>query len=337
MRYCNEQLFRSQLEFLRHQFLQDGGLPFTDVLSRETVEQALDQIEVAWNERIYTPLATLWVFLGQVLSADHSCRHAVARFLAHRISRGESPCSSQTGAYCQARKRLPEQFFSTVARLVGRKLEDHSEDKWLWKGRRVYLFDRDTYRSMPEYLAVREARVRIEQPGFRTKVMIIVTTLLNPREYSKQDLANLYRERWNNELDLRSIKSVMQMECLRCKTPELVRKEIWTHALAYNLLRTIMAQAATKNALHPRSISFKGTLQVLEAFQPLIAMKGEYAPSVRRMFYEQLLHAVAQHQVANRPDRIEPRQIKRRHKHYVPLSVPRAEAKRQILQGLRKN
>ena len=72
MRYCNEQAFRSQFEFLKRQFLQDGGLPFTDILSRETVEQALDTIEFAWNERIYTPLVTLWAFLGQVLSSTFS-------------------------------------------------------------------------------------------------------------------------------------------------------------------------------------------------------------------------------------------------------------------------
>ena len=82
--------------------------------------QALDTIEVAWNDRIYTPLVTLWVFLGQVLSADHSCRNAVARLIVHRVSQGLSACSSRTGAYCQARKRLPEQFFSTIAR-IGRQ------------------------------------------------------------------------------------------------------------------------------------------------------------------------------------------------------------------------
>ena len=86
MRYCNEQLFRSQFEFLRCQFLQDGGLPFTDILSRETLEEALDTIEFAWNQRIYAPLVTLWTFLGQVLSAGHSCRHAVARLVVHRVT-----------------------------------------------------------------------------------------------------------------------------------------------------------------------------------------------------------------------------------------------------------
>ena len=144
MRYCNEHLFRSQFEFLRSQFLQDGGLPFTDILSRETVEQALDTIEVTWNERVYTPLVTLWVFLGQVLSADHSCRNAVARLVVHRVSHGLSVCSPRTGAYCQARKRLPEQFFSTIARLVARKVEDQVNPQWLWKGRHVYMFDGTT-------------------------------------------------------------------------------------------------------------------------------------------------------------------------------------------------
>lgn len=472
MRYYNEQMFRSQFEFLRRQFLQDGDVPFAGILSRETVEEALDKIDVAWNERIYTPLVTLWVFLGQVLSADHSCRNAVARLIVHRVSQGLRACSPRTGAYCQARQRLPEQFFSTIACLVGKKLEEQADKQWLWKGRHVYMFDgtttlmpdtesnqqafsqtwnqkpgaglplarigaifslscgaildlkiakysgkgqgeltllhelsqqfahgsvlladalmcnwkvlysfkhrgvdvvtrinkahrkadfrrgkrlgkddhlvewkkpfirgagRAAQLAMPRFITVREAKVRIDQPGFRTRTMVIVTTLLNPIEYSKEDLAELYRARWNNELDLRSIKSVMQMECLRCKTPELVRKEIWTHALAYNLIRTIMAQAASRHGMQPRSISFKGTLQTLEAFQPMIAMQGNNRSSSRTYFYELLLEAIAKHEVADRPDRIEPRRIKRRHKHYVPLSVPRDEAKLQILKGLTKN
>ena len=153
MRYSNDRSFQAQFDFLRRQFLQDGELPFTDVLSRETVTQGLDTIENAWNDSIYTPLVTLWVFLGQVLSADHSCRNAVARLVVHRISRGLRPCSSITGAYCQARKKLPEQFFSTIARLVGRKLQDQSKEEWLWKGRHVYMFDGTTV-QMPDTAVV---------------------------------------------------------------------------------------------------------------------------------------------------------------------------------------
>ena len=94
--------FREQVRFLRRQFLQDGELPFTDVLSDETVAQALAALNIVWLDRIYSPLVTLWVFLGQVLSQDHSCRAAVARLVAHRVSRGQRPCSAETGAYCQA-------------------------------------------------------------------------------------------------------------------------------------------------------------------------------------------------------------------------------------------
>ena len=126
----------------------------------------------------------------------------------------------------------------------------------------------------------------------------------------------------------------MQMDILRCKTPELVRKEIWTHVLAYNLIRTIIAQAASKHDLKPRSISFKGAIQTLEAFQPLIAIQGERNSTHRQILYQQLLDAVATHGVADRPDRFEPRQRKRRQKKYDRMMKPRDEVKRDILKGL---
>jgi hypothetical protein len=118
---------------LRRQFLQDNGLPLSGVLSAEVVSAAVSSIGVFWMDRIYSPLVTLWVFLGQVLSADHSCRAAVARLIAHRASRGQPPWSPETGAYCQARKRLPETFFSEMARQTGRSLEDKVEPQWRWK------------------------------------------------------------------------------------------------------------------------------------------------------------------------------------------------------------
>ena len=137
MCYSNQGRFRQQVGFLKCQFLQYGDLPFSNVLSEEVVTQALAAIKVVWLDRIHSPLITLWVFLGQVLSADHSCRAAVARLIAHRISRGQRPCSAETGAYCQARKGLPEKFFSDVAR----DLEESVDPQWLWKSRRVYVYD----------------------------------------------------------------------------------------------------------------------------------------------------------------------------------------------------
>src|SRR6516165_2361793 len=115
--------FRAQVRFLCRQFLQDGELPFTNVLTEDVIAQALATLG-GWLDRIFSPLVTLWVFLGQVLSADHSCRAAVARLLAHRLAQGQGRCSPRTGAYCQARRRLPESFFADVARSVGRRLDD---------------------------------------------------------------------------------------------------------------------------------------------------------------------------------------------------------------------
>src|SRR2546429_4358322 len=145
--------------------------------------------------------------------------------------------------------------------------------------------DRKAYDALPEFLTIRESRVRVERPGFRIKTLIVATTLLDAAEFTQDELAQLYRARWNAELDLRSLKQTLQMDILRCKTPELVRKELWTHILAYNLIRTIIAQAASQHGLEPRSISFKGAIQTLEAFQPVIALQaGDDGEGPRRRY-----------------------------------------------------
>ena len=166
MRHSQQGRFRQQVNFLRRQFLQEGKLPFTEVLSANGISQALEAVKVCWNDRIFSPLVTLWVFLGQVLSGDQSCRAAVARLIAHRVSQGLKPCSSETGAYCQARKRLPEAFFSAVAFLVGRTLDAKVDPQWLWKGRRVYLFDGSTV-SMPDTRENQQAYPQLynQKPG----------------------------------------------------------------------------------------------------------------------------------------------------------------------------
>jgi hypothetical protein len=472
MRRSRQEPIREQVGPLRRQFLQHGELPFTDVLTEQVVAQALSAV-AGWLDRVFPPLVTLWVFLGQVLSADHSCRAAVARLLAHRLARGQRPCSAQTGAYRQARKRLPEQFFSGVACSVGRALDARAERRWLWQGRRVYMFDgttvtmpdtpanqaaypqvynqgpglgfpiarlgalislacgavvnlgfcryagkgqgevslprqpwdvlrpgdalladsllanwanlallgerrvelvsrlnkahrtadfrrgrrlgaddhvvrwakptsiralgREAYRALPGSITVREARVAVLQPGFRSRSVVVVTTLLGPQQTTKDDLAALYRARRNNELGLRALKSAMQMRELRCKAPESVRKEVWAHVLAYNLIRAVLAQAAARHDLEPRPISLKGAMQTLEAFQPLLEF-GAAGDATRRLgLYHALLDAIATHRVAGRPDRYEPRVKKRRRNHYGWLAKPRAELKRKMAKGVNKN
>jgi IS4 transposase len=156
----------------------------------------------------------------------------------------------------------------------GQRLGNDDHIVTWYKPMKPRTIDRKTYDTLPDSLTIRECRVRLTLPGFRVRVLVIATTLLDHIAYPPSELAELYRARWHAELDLRSLKQTMQMDVLRCKTPELVRKELWTHILAYNLIRTILAQAAQKHHLEPRSLSFKGAIQTLEAFQLVIALQG---------------------------------------------------------------
>ena len=186
------------------------------------------------------------------------------------------------------------------------------------------------YQRLPETLSIRELKVQIHQKGSRSHQLILTTTLLDAQRYDKAELAMVYRCRWHAELDLRSIKQVMQMDVLRCKSPAMVRKEIWMHLLAYNLIRKVMAEAALAAGLNPRDISFKGTLQTLVAF----AMAGWACPQRRQsLIYPSVLRAVATHRVNDRPDRIEPRAVKRRPKKLVYLNEPRSVARDRLLTG----
>src|SRR5947208_5867755 len=163
MRRTHPGPFRSQATALRRQFLQDGGLPFADILTDQLLSQALATVG-PWLDRVFSPLVTLRVFLGRVLSADHSCRAAVARLHAHRAARGRRPCSARTGAYCRARRRLPGGFFSAAACSVGRRLDAKADPGWRWKGRRVYLFDGTTV-TMPDTPANQAAYPRVYNQG----------------------------------------------------------------------------------------------------------------------------------------------------------------------------
>ncbi len=122
--------------------------------------------------------------------------------------------------------------------------------------------------------------------------------------------------------------------CCVAKTPELVRKEVWTHILAYNLIRTIMVQAAHQHEIQPREISFKGTMQTLEAFQTLISFQGNKGVAFRQKLYLQLSEAIATHRVANRPDRFEPRKRKRNPRKAEKMTKPRWELKRLMRKGV---
>lgn len=169
---------------------------------------------------------------------------------------------------------------------------------------------------------MREVRVRVVQRGFRTRSLVVVTTLLDAEKYPPEEIAVLYRRRWDAELHLRSLKIVLQMDHLRCKTPDRVRNEFYTHLLGYNLIRGVMAAAASQSGRSPWEISFKGTLQTLDQFLPILLSRVSC-----EAWCEALLTAAATHIVGNRPDRFEPRRVKRRRKHYQYLCKPRHDYK----------
>ena len=431
-----------------------GDLYFAALLPQDRILKAFGTARWLWQGWIYTPTVTVYVFLSQCLSPDHSCRDAVARLIAWRVAGGSKACSADTGAYCTARNHLPEEVVHELARDSGRQVESESPEGWLWLGRRVRAVDGSTatmadtpenqaaypqmksqqpgcgfpiarilvifslsvgtvleaaigkykgketgenslfrelhstlaegdvvladryfsgwfdiallwqrgidmvirkhqlrrtdfrtgkrlgkddhvivwtrpqrpqwmsaeqYALMPSELTLREVRIRVAQNGMRTRSLIVVTTLLDAEQYPAKEIASLYRRRWQAELCLRSIKVVLQMDHLRCKTPERVRNEFYMHLVGYNLIRGVMAAAAQQSGKSPWEISFKGTQQTLSQFLPLLL-----SDAATETWCDALLQAVATHNVGDRPDRFEPRRVKRRPKPHKLLQKHRS-------------
>jgi hypothetical protein len=444
------------LEEVRARFSREQGLPFAESLSQPSILEALNQHHVEYRDRLFNPVTTIWGFLSQVLSEDHSCRDAVLRIIAHRVAAGLEPCSPNTASYCDARSRLPTAVLRTLAKNTAGQLQQGIPQAWLWNGRNVFiadgthvsmpdtkqnqeaypqpvvqqegigfplarlavllslatgachdlaiapyagkgtgettllrqmygslspgdvvvadaLFDNyfliwelrelgidvvarvqaervgtqtvqsrpdgdiivwqrpnkprgmtgEQYRRYPESQSMRQVSVDARAKDNRAEQFEVVTTILDESINGGQ-IGGLYERRWEGEVDIRSIKSVMKMDVLRCKSPEMVRKEIWAHLLAYNLLRTVMAVAASESAVEPRKISFKGAKQAVTAFAPKIEAAR---PKGRARLIDALLATVAYHRVGNRPGRWEPRARKRRPKPGTRLMQPRAVAK----------
>ena len=459
------QTTRRQVSDQRDSLEAAQGLPFHEILSATMVEQALAAERVDYNDSIFTPFLTLCTFLSQVLDPDHSCRAAVARVIVFLAITGRKPCSEHTGAYCDARRRLPLGVIIHLVRQTAREAEDRARPDWLWKQRRIILadgstvsmpdttrnqrvfpqsrsqgvglgfplarllvlislatglvrdlavgpyagketgetalfrplwdrleagdvvlgdryfasffgiaglsqrgvdslfrmhqcrrydfrrgrrlgiedhvvtwlkpdrpdwMDEETYAQMPDHLTVRELRFKVEHRGYRVNEIVLVTTMLDAELYSKEELADLYLKRWHIELDLRSIKDVLQMDVLRCRSPEMVEKEIWMHLLAYNVIRSGITEAAKAHQKQPRQLSFKGALQTMTAFhESLRTATGEQ----RDRLWAVMLKAIAGHRVGDRPGRVEPRANKRRPKPQKLLTEPRRVARKRLLEN----
>lgn len=438
--------------------LAEGQLTaLREILTDADVKAACHAVGHEHRERLFTPLVTLWGFIGQSLYPDPSCRAAVARILAML---GASQTSGDTSAYCQARGRLPERVIEELAMSVAARLEKRVASEQLWLGmRKVRLLDAtgiatqdtaDLVRTfglppntkegvgfpvvhaaglvswstgavlaaamgalryherhlarelwtyldpgdvlvgdsgfgsyaeiamllaqevdsvfrinntrdvdfrrgerlgpgdhlvtwerpavrpewlpkdieLPETITLREIRFTVEVPGFRPEEIVLVTTLLDAEVFPKEEIAKLFRDRWEIEIDFRHIKVTMGMEPLRGKSSAMAKKEVWAHLLAYNLIRTIMWQASRKHHVPALRISFKGAIQrVLAWTAPMAHLPIHRLPDL----YRELLARIAEDIVPFRPNRVEPRCRKRRPKNYPLLTVPRQVARQHLL------
>ena len=205
---------------------------------------------------------------------------------------------------------------------------DHRVE-WIRPVRPAWM-DAETYERMPKSIELREVLVQVDQPGFRAESFVVVTTLCDVEEYPTEEIAELYRGRWLAELDIRTIKITLDMDVLRCKTPEMVRREVWTHLLAYNMIRRSILQSAQASGFAPRELSFTAAMQSIAASWMVAVLSDR---SLFGVLVEAHLANLAGHRVGNRPDRVEPRAVKRRPKPHRLLTKPRAEARRELLAG----
>jgi hypothetical protein len=189
--------------------------------------------------------------------------------------------------------------------------------------------DRETYQEITPTLLLRELRYQVIEKGRRTRTLTIITTLLDPEQYTLEDIAQLYGFRWNVELDIRSIKESLNLGHVRCKSPEMVRREFWMTLLAYNLIRTTAAGAALLHDKQPRQVSFTATCQYVLASWMSMATGSVKDPAMQQ-YIEELLSRIIQCEVAHRPGRLEPRVVKRRPKPYKLMRKPRHVLKRQL-------
>ena len=215
----------------------------------------------------------------------------------------------ERGAYGLCRAQGQRHYDFRKGEFLGRK--DHIME-WRKPVKPDWMSE-EVYQACPDKIKVRELKVNGD---------VYVTTLLKHKKYHKNELAMLYKMRWQIELTLRNIKSVMKMDMLSCKTPEMVRKEIGMHFLAYNLIRVIIAEACAQTSLHPtHQISFKGTLQLLIQFMPHFLHS---AVNKDNNLYKNFLKQVVKNKIGNRSGRMEPRVVKRRRKPFPLLHKQRS-------------
>jgi DDE family transposase len=224
-----------------------------------------------------------------------------------------------------------------VTRLHQRRLVDFKKAKKLGDGDFLVEWQRPaqpdwmddaTYATIPPTLTVRLVKVEVKEPGFRDRSFWAVTTLTDASQHSSEEIADLYRRRWHVELDIRAIKKTMGMDVLSCVSPAMVRSEIWTCLLGYNLIRKAMLEAAHANKLLPRTLSFAAAKQTIAtSFELLVFQDGAKAVCI----ITAQIASLADQRVGDRPNRVEPRAVKRRPNPIALLTKPRNEARADLI------
>jgi hypothetical protein len=185
----------------------------------------------------------------------------------------------------------------------------------------------ELYAQIPETMTLREVRFRVTVPGSRCHTLTVVTSLTDPELYPAEEIARLYGYRWSAELDIRDIKQTLGLDHVRCKTPDMVRRELWVTLLAYNLIRGLIATAATVHGKQPRQLGFTLACQTVLSSWMLLST-GSCRDA--RDLWRSTLERIAANEVANRPGRIEPRVLKRRRHRYPLMQRPRRQLRREL-------
>lgn len=301
-----------------------------------------------FRNRIYTPLKTIYTFIKQVLSSDKSCNNAVSGVNSEHLVNSKESVGTNTGTYVKARNRLPEKTIHELAKSVGNSTKKnvdvifpgHSQRRYdfrqgkrlgkkdhitLWKKpRKPDWMSKETYKEYPNKIQIRE---------FKVNGVVYVTTFFDASTHPKTALHALYKRRWEVEIHLNSIKTIMGMNSVSCKTPEMVRKEIGVHFLAYNIIRELIVAACIEGEALPWQISFKATLQLLNQFTPRLLSLDK---KKRADLYIQMLKLIVKNKVGNRPGRVEPRAIRQKRGSYPVLKNTRKVEQKKLLKQRKK-
>ena len=342
---CEQQADSAWLWRGRHVYLVDG----TTVTMPDTLENQEMYPQSSQQEKgLGFPLARVVVLVSLCTAmvkdmamgpyaGKETGETALLRQLLNRFQAGDILLADRYFCSYFMIAMLMELGIDFVTRVHQLRTVDFRRGRRLGKGDHIVAWqrpqkpkwmDQQTYERMPLSIEVREIQVYTEQPGFRTQSLVVVTTLTDAAEYTKEDIGELYHARWLVELDIRAIKITMGMDILRCKSPEMVRKEMWACVLAYNLIRRIMLQSARASGMLLRQLSFAAALQSVAASWTVIVLSDD---SVAASLIEAALVNLTGFIIGNRPGRVEPRAVKRRPKPHKLLTKPRNQARAELL------